>query len=64
MAIWNTNTQKMLYAIVPVENGKAKVTGDTEIAGVPGTAAAIQMDFSGTAGAATGKVLPRATRWT
>ncbi len=57
-AIWNTNTQKMLYAIVPVENGKAKVTGDTEIAGVPGTAAAIQMDFSGTAGAATGKVLP------
>lgn len=58
VAIWNTNTQKMLYAIVPVENGKAKVTGDTEIAGVPGTAAAIQMDFSGTAGAATGKVLP------
>lgn len=30
VAIWNTNTQKMLYAIVPVENGKAKITGDTE----------------------------------
>ncbi len=56
--ILNTNTQKMLYAEVEVENGKAKTQGDCAIAGVPGTASPIQLDFAGTAGAATGKVLP------
>lgn len=56
--IHNTNTGKLLYAEVQVENGKAKVKGDCEIAGVPGTAAPILMDFSDTAGSATGKVLP------
>ena len=58
VTIWQTNTQKMMKSYVLVENGKAKVTGDAEIAGVPGTAAPIQMDMSGTAGAATGKLLP------
>ena len=56
--IHNTNTGKILYADVQVENGKAKVSGDCSIAGVPGTAAPVQLDFSGTAGAATGKLLP------
>ena len=56
--IHNTNTDKMLYAEVEVKNGRAKVKGDCEIAGVPGTGSPIQMDFSDTAGAATGKVLP------
>ena len=58
VTIWQTNTQKLMKSYVMVENGKAKVTGDAEIAGVPGTAAPIQMDMSGTAGAATGKLLP------
>ena len=58
VTIWQTNTQKMMKSYVLVENGKAKVTGDAEIAGVPGTAAPVQMDMSGTAGAATGKLLP------
>ena len=58
VTIWQTNTQKVMKSYVMVENGKAKVTGDAEIAGVPGTAAPVQMDMSGTAGAATGKLLP------
>ena len=58
VCIHNTNTGKLLYADVEVENGRAKVKGDCEIAGVPGTGSPILMDFSNTAGAATGKVLP------
>lgn len=58
VCIHNTNTGKLLYSEVQVEDGRAKVTGDCEIAGVPGTSSPILMDFSDTAGAATGKVLP------
>lgn len=56
--IYNTNTKKILVAEVPVENGQAKVMGDYQIAGVPGTGAKIMLDFAGTAGAITGKMLP------
>lgn len=58
VCIHNTNTGKLLYAEVQVENGKARVSGDCAIAGVPGTSAPILMDFSDTAGAVTGKLLP------
>ena len=58
VCIHNTNTGKLLYSEVQVENNRAKVSGDCKIDGVPGTSAPILMDFSGTAGAATGKVLP------
>lgn len=56
--IHNTNTQKVLYADVQVKEGKARVSGDVAIAGVPGTAAPVYLDFSGTAGAISGKMLP------
>lgn len=56
--IMNTNTNKILIEKVQIENGKAKVKGDYAIAGVPGTGAEIVVDFSGTAGSATGKLLP------
>lgn len=56
--IYNTNTGKILVAEVPVKDGKAQVIGDYAIAGVPGTGAKIMMDFAGTVGAATGKMLP------
>ncbi|MEA4892312.1 MAG: PrpF domain-containing protein [Peptococcaceae bacterium] len=56
--IHNTNTGKILYADVQVKDGKAKVSGDCKIDGVPGTAAPIIMNFAATAGAATGKLLP------
>jgi 2-methylaconitate cis-trans-isomerase PrpF len=56
--IFNTNTNKILKAEVPVENGRAKVKGDYSIDGVPGSGAKIMLDFAGTAGAVTGKILP------
>ncbi|WP_425058272.1 3-methylitaconate isomerase [Sporomusa carbonis] len=56
--IHNTNTGRILIAEVPTENGRAKVSGDCKIDGVPGTGAKIMMDFSGTAGSATNKLLP------
>ncbi|KUO49724.1 MAG: 3-methylitaconate isomerase [Desulfitibacter sp. BRH_c19] len=56
--IYNTNTQKILVAEVPVKDGKAMVTGDYKIDGVPGTGAKIMLDFAGTTGSATGKMLP------
>ncbi len=56
--IMNTNTGKMLIEKVQIQDGKAKVKGDYAIAGVPGTGAEVVVDFSGTAGSATGKLLP------
>jgi len=56
--IHNTNTGRILVAQVPTENGRAKVKGDCKIDGVPGTGAKIMLDFSGTAGSATDKLLP------
>lgn len=56
--IHNTNTGKILVAEVPVKDGKAKVCGDYKIAGVPGTGAKIMLDFAGTVGSATNKMLP------
>lgn len=56
--IYNTNTDKLLVAKVQVTGGYARVLGDCAIAGVPGTGAEILMDYSGTVGAKTGKLLP------
>lgn len=56
--VLNTNTGKILVEKVQVKDGKSRVKGDYAIAGVPGTGAEVVVDFSGTAGAATGKLLP------
>ena len=56
--IHNTNTGKILVAHVPVAGGRAKVTGDFAIDGVPGTGAEIRMDYAQTVGAKTGRILP------
>lgn len=56
--IHNTNTGKLIIADVPTVDGKAAVLGDCICAGVPGTGARIMLDYSDTAGAATGKLLP------
>lgn len=53
-----TNFNCILTADVPVKNDEVLIDGDYTIAGVPGTGAKIEMDFSGTAGAKTGKILP------
>lgn len=56
--IWQTNSQKMLVAEVPVKDGMARADGDYAIDGVPGTGARITMDFSDTVGSTTGSLLP------
>jgi len=53
-----TNSDNILVAEVPVKNGKAMVEGDCQIDGCPGTGAKITLDWSDTAGAITGKLLP------
>lgn len=56
--IYNTNTDKILLSRIRVANGRARVTGDCAIPGVPGTGAEIMMDYAGTIGAGTGRLLP------
>jgi methylitaconate Delta-isomerase len=56
--IFNTNTKKTLKAWVPTPGGKVQYTGNFAISGVPGTAAKLLLDYAGTAGSATGKILP------
>lgn len=56
--IHNTNTGKVLREYVPVVDGRVKYRGDYRIDGVPGTAARIDIDFSSTRGAVTGRLLP------
>lgn len=56
--IHNLNTDKLIIAEVPVHNGEVITDGDFVIAGVPGTGAPIALDFSRTAGAKTGRLLP------
>lgn len=56
--IHQVNTNCILLADVPVKDGKACVSGDCKIDGVPGTGARIMLDFSDTAGSTTGNVLP------
>jgi len=56
--IFNTNTQALIIAEVPVRDGRARVTGDLAIPGVPGTGAEIVMNWVATIGAKTGRLLP------
>ena len=56
--IYNTNTNAIIIADVPVRNGKAKVLGSFAVPGVPGTGAEIAMNWAGTVGAKTGRLLP------
>lgn len=56
--IHNTNTGRIILAEVPTVAGQAAVIGDHVIAGVPGSGAKIMLDYSDTAGAVTGKLLP------
>src|SRR5512142_1195200 len=56
--IYNTNTRKYIVAHVLVEGGRAKVEGDYQIAGVPGTGAWVALDFESPGGARTGRLLP------
>lgn len=56
--IHNTNTGRIIKAQVMVKDGCMREDGDVAIAGVPGTAAPIHLDFADTAGSISGKLLP------
>lgn len=53
-----TNSKQILVAQVPVKDGEPAIEGDYHIDGCPGTGAKISLDFSGTGGAFTNKILP------
>jgi 2-methylaconitate cis-trans-isomerase PrpF len=55
--VYNTNLDRMLNIEVLTENGRVIERGDYVVPGVPRTGARILIDFSDTAGAATGNVL-------
>jgi 4-oxalomesaconate tautomerase len=52
------NSGSVATATFPAADGAVDYDGDTAIAGVPGTAAAVVLDFAGTEGSATGALLP------
>ena len=52
------NTGALVVARVQTPGGVVRYDGDTEIDGVPGTAARIDLQFMDVVGAATGKLLP------
>ncbi|MFI7481589.1 2-methylaconitate cis-trans isomerase PrpF family protein [Kocuria sp. M1R5S2] len=54
----NLNTNKVIVAHVPTRNGRFDPIGDFELAGVPGRASRVQMDFVSPGGAVTGRLLP------
>lgn len=56
--IFNTNTNKMIVARVPVQDGRAMTEGDFAIDGVPGTGAKVQIEFDRPQGAVSGNLLP------
>ncbi|WP_127143987.1 2-methylaconitate cis-trans isomerase PrpF family protein [Pelagibacterium montanilacus] len=60
--VYNTNLHRHLLVDVPVSGGAVVSQGDYAVPGVPGTGARIDIDFSQTAGAAVGDLLPTGNR--
>lgn len=58
VTIYMENTGQTAVANVPTPNGKPSYTGNAQIDGVPGTAAAISLTFQDTAGSTCGALLP------
>jgi 4-oxalomesaconate tautomerase len=58
VSIYLVNTETVAVAHVPTPGGEVAYGGETSIAGVPGTAAAIRIDFLDTSGSVCGTLLP------
>jgi 4-oxalomesaconate tautomerase len=56
--IYMVNTGNLARALIPTPGGVVRYDGETAIAGVPGTAAAINVDFLDTAGSVCESLLP------
>ncbi|MEU5260287.1 4-oxalomesaconate tautomerase [Amycolatopsis sp. NPDC021455] len=52
------NTGTIAVATFPTPGGEVDYRGDTAISGVPGTAAPVELEFTGTAGSVCGSLLP------
>jgi 4-oxalomesaconate tautomerase len=52
------NTERVAVSTFPIEDGRPVYAGDTEIAGVPGGAAGIIVEFEDIAGSSSGSLLP------
>lgn len=58
VTIFMENTGQVAVALVPTPAGRVTYQGDARIDGVPGTAAAIPVEFRDTAGSVCGTLLP------
>jgi 4-oxalomesaconate tautomerase len=58
VTIYMVNTETVAVAHVPTPGGEVTYAGEASIAGVPGTAAAIRIDFRDTGGSVCGALLP------
>lgn len=56
--VYLSNTDSIATSTFPVEGGRPIYAGDTTIDGVPGTAAAVLLDFEDVAGGSCGSLLP------
>jgi len=56
--LYNTNTRKIVHALIPVADGKTETNGAFELQGVAGTGAKLQLDYLDPGGAGTGRLLP------
>lgn len=56
--IYNTNTKKVILAEFEVKNGEFVSEGNFTIDGAPGSGSKILLDFIGSGGSVTGKLLP------
>ncbi|CAM4220865.1 3-methylitaconate isomerase [Streptococcus penaeicida] len=58
VAVYNTNTKKVINEYIPTPNGQLTYEGDFEISGVPGKGLKIELEFLDPSGAFSGKLLP------
>ena len=58
VAIFMVNTGQVAVATVATPGGAVTYAGDARIDGVPGTSAAVPLEFTGTAGSSCGALLP------
>lgn len=60
--VYNVNTGATIEAVVETPDGQVNYDGDTQIDGVPGTAAPVKLGFLNAWGAKTGKLFPTGQR--
>lgn len=58
VTIYMENTGQIAVAHIQTPNGKVSYEGETQIDGVPGSAASVPIEFSDTAGSSCGALLP------